>query len=445
MNTLPSTIDKSVISGSRDRVRRSRTLRSPANFANSKNNDTSSSHSAVLIEMGSAVIRCGYVGEASPRHVIPFPVDQMFQENNKHNSVVGVMKPTSYLNDTTLLMNGKSISNHRFQRRGIREGGESNYKISSSMKLQYSKKEYEMVFDPLFERILIDLLLCTKIRNRRVIIIEKLVSVRSMKEAIATVLLGSLQVGALMFIPDCACPLYTQLPTKSCTGIVVDFGHHEVRAVAVYNSNPLIDTFQSTACGVLNMSQELIANSLHDNDECIEGLSLGDTIGILNYALKYTGMTENEMNEDFVDKDQFLSCVVPSSGKMIRVSLSVALSLLKSSAQQVADVIKKLVKKCPIDLRKSMANNILIVGGCSFNTDFQKEVQFCLAQPSTKSSLSFHFANSSFPRDIITWIGASIYGSLDVGDSGWTTQERWQQNGVVSLSDWSSVAVEFCI
>lgn len=133
----------------------------------------SAHYPCVIIELGSAFIRCGFAGEPTPRHEIPYG-------NNT--------------NTPTTIRTGQSNTHHTALFYGTK------IDVDLNSKRQRSQCEYEVIFEPLLEHILIDLLLC-KPRNRRVVVVEHLVSPTNLRMALAKVLLQSLQVSSLLFVP----------------------------------------------------------------------------------------------------------------------------------------------------------------------------------------------------------------------------------------------------
>ena len=87
-----------------------------------------------------------------------------------------------------------------------------------------------------------------------------------------------------------------------------------------------------------------------------------------------------------------------------------------SDNENIVTVIGNVLCKCPVDLRKIMAKNIFLTGGCGNIQKLSERlmselVNYC--KECTKlQHLSLEFGNTSFSPMMASWTGASVYSSL---------------------------------
>jgi hypothetical protein len=87
-----------------------------------------------------------------------------------------------------------------------------------------------------------------------------------------------------------------------------------------------------------------------------------------------------------------------------------------SDDENIVSVVLNILKKCPIDLRKIMANNIFIIGGCALMPQLSNrlinQLKIDCKNNGKLSHLSLEKGKSSFEPSMASWTGASIYSSL---------------------------------
>jgi len=151
--------------------------------------------SHVVLEIGSTHVRGGFAGECVPRFVIPTP----FRFTNK--SALGEQLSTSEIRIICL--------------EGLR-----------------------MIF-----------LEYLQIRSKdcSVLVIENMFAVAVFRDQLFNVLLNEMQIQAVCFQSDMLMPL---LATGCSSGIVVDVGSEECRALCIAHGRPLLNTFVATPIGV---------------------------------------------------------------------------------------------------------------------------------------------------------------------------------------------------
>ena len=394
---------------------------------------------AVIIEFGSAIIRCGYVGEAAPRHSIPSPISVLLDGQSVN---IYAVRQCSSLNDTNKIMRNKLM-----------------LASNGCASRQFTQQEYEVVLEPLLERILVDLLLCHKIRSRRVIIIEHIFNIKPLREAITKVLFESLGIASVMFLVDIVCPTFALHPPapsldghQLLTNIVLDIGSIEARSGLVCDGNPLIDTFQCASVGHESLVKEF-RSKLEDDFRL--SLSFSDASFVFDFITEHvlvnlTFTKALSSKSDHSDDNFHLICI-PSTGKHERIPIKTILSIWDNAIQEISFLLLKTTLSSPIDLRRKGASNIVMVGGGSMVSGLCDRIQdldllqhFGSKVPASVrtylSNLKFTFSKQLFPGNISNWVGASIYGTTNFNDGVWLSQETWRQHREKSLLDWLNIS-----
>lgn len=102
-----------------------------------------------------------------------------------------------------------------------------------------------------------------------------------------------------------------------------------------------------------------------------------------------------------------------------------------------------LIKRLPIDMRTAMLENVLLLGGTSMIPGFAARLVAELRaqlQQSKSNALAgrVHVAPSHFPRNMLSWVGGSIYAATDSARTDGINAHTYQAQR--SAPDWLSVA-----
>ncbi|XP_006815614.1 actin-related protein 10-like [Saccoglossus kowalevskii] len=110
----------------------------------------------------------------------------------------------------------------------------------------------------------------------------------------------------------------------------------------------------------------------------------------------------------------------------------------------IATLILESILKCPLDIRRELAENIICVGGTSllpgFRLRLKAELLDLLNKPTYKNSLpipTIKFHNPPSVANYTAWLGGAIFGALDVLVHRSVSRDSFLQHG--RLPDWSSL------
>ncbi|CAO1442082.1 unnamed protein product [Diamesa serratosioi] len=343
--------------------------------------------SAIVLEIGSAYTKLGFCGESYPRFILPTEIDEALEG-----------KQESSLYDQTVAF-------------------------------------FTKIF---FKNILVSP------KDRKISIVESVLTPTSTRECIAKVLFYHFEVSSVLFIPAHLVALST---LAIDTAVVVDIGFKEATVIPVYCGVQVLNAWQA---------QPLAAEAVHDE---------------IKANLILNGVSEEILTERIIEDIKVRTCFVTNLKRSLAYKNSESLQpcpdveypidgsevikipgLLREVANEVLFpedndrlglpyIILDSILKCPLDTRKELAENILLIGGTSstagivarlkgellklINSDYYKDKLFI-------QNIKFHTAPSK--PNFTAWLGGSIYSATDVIISSSVTREVYLKTG--KIPDW---------
>ncbi|PNJ70530.1 ACTR10 isoform 8 [Pongo abelii] len=113
--------------------------------------------------------------------------------------------------------------------------------------------------------------------------------------------------------------------------------------------------------------------------------------------------------------------------------------------QSVATLILDSLIQCPIDTRKQLAENLVVIGGTSMLPGFLHrllaEIRYLVEKPKYKKALgtkTFRIHTPPAKANCVAWLGGAIFGALqDILGSRSVSKEYYNQTG--RIPDWCSL------
>ena len=313
---------------------------------------------AVVVEIGTAYTKCGYSGEALPRSVVKTP---------------------------------SALSNPELSESEFYDALRDFLNIIYFHKVQSRPKEGATV-------------LC-----------ENLMASRKLLEAAVKVMFEDFQVPILYLVMENSLPVYT---SGGYTGLVVDSGFTDARVLPIFEGIPIVNSYQSMDCGLKKVLECMKTKLELDNDQAVEDI-------LVKMAKVSFGELRKELQERKGDRDYY---VVPKgSGTRVKVSLrqrftpeEVMFGNYDSNQHNIAAGVLKSLLKCDIDTRKGLINNIILCGGGSMIPGFQERFEEELLNLLDDEDFSklkglkdfMRVVESPYPRNLLNWIGGSVFGCL---------------------------------
>ncbi|KAJ9587595.1 hypothetical protein L9F63_018977, partial [Diploptera punctata] len=225
-------------------------------------------------------------------------------------------------------------------------------------------------------------------KDRRVVIVESLLSPTVFKETLAQVLFRHFEVSSLLFVPS-------HLVSLCCLGVntalILDIGYEEAVLIPVYEGVPVLHAWQAqpTASHAVESSLKEALLIENNNKLNLDEITVED---IKVRACFVTSLERSTQLETVQPPPNVLyqeGTAFSISGKT-RESVYEVLFVQDNDQMSLATMIlDAIVKKCPrfprtitifntpcpIDMRRPLAENILVIGGTAMTPDIQPSWQ----------------------------------------------------------------------
>jgi len=373
---------------------------------------------AVVLDIGSALTKCGYAGEMSPRCIVP--------------SVV----------------HGKSL-----------------YSLGTATALYSALTDF--IHQLYFNWLLVNP------KDRRVLVIENVLGPSLFRDTLAKVLFRHYEVSSVLFVPSHLVCLFS-LGVR--TGLVLDCGHKESTAIPVYEGVPILAAWQAQplagetvqaavradlACrGQVTRGQEPqgpkepIEPSLL-TDSLVEDVTLRACfVTNINRGRQLASLSSDpgkqQELETWLARDAAPTIVMPCTGQRLlwvdgvtREASAELLWALDEDKMSVASMLLDAIAASPIDCRKELAASLVLVGGTAmmhgFKARLNQELKSLLATEKYQHLKidTFKVFQPPAKANYVAWLGGAIFGATDVVVTRSLSREQYLRDPV--LPDWSNL------
>ncbi|XP_013920234.1 PREDICTED: actin-related protein 10 [Thamnophis sirtalis] len=373
---------------------------------------------AVVIDLGAAFTKCGFAGETGPRCVLPSEIKKP-----------GVSKPIRIV----------------------------QYNINTEELYSYLKEFIHMLY---FRHLLVNP------RDRRVVIVESVLCPSHFRETLTKVLFKYFEVPSVLFAPS---HLMSLLTLGINSAMVLDCGYTESLVLPIYEGIPVLSCWGALPLGGKAIHKELEYQLLEQSTVdtgATKGQSLTSVMG--------------SVPEDIVEDIKVRTCFVsdlqrglkiqaakfdmddgaerptpppdvdyPLDGEKIlhingsiRDSVVEVLFVQDNEEKSVATLILDSLMECPIDTRKQLAENLIVIGGTAMLPGFlhrlMAEIRYLVEKPKYKEILASKTFRVHVPPakpNCVAWLGGAIFGALqDILGSRSVSKEYYNQTG--RIPDW---------
>jgi len=373
---------------------------------------------AVVLDVGSAYTKVGYAGEAVPRAIVktPSPLEA------------------------------------------------SDADVLSDQLVRFVHKLY-------FEHLLVNP------KDRRVVLLDALIGDLRIRDALVKVLFNHFEILSVLMAPSHLMPLFG-LGLQH--GLVLDVGHEEATLIPVYQGVPILKAWQALPLASKALHEAIridvatrgtaktsASSGTFKKVSELPGLEEKITPKVIeDIKVRLCFVTELERGHQIqqIRRDassvsglsSFLKKSVPAASYTLdgdtllqvdgetRESVCEVLFEQDNDRTSVATMILDALLSCPIDTRRELATNIIIVGGTSMILGFKsrlfQEMKYLLDREPYKghlliSDLKLHAGPSK--ANFACWTGASLFGATDAISSRSFTREAYFKDK--SIPDWSNL------
>uniref|UniRef100_A0A8D0C075 Actin-related protein 10 n=1 Tax=Salvator merianae TaxID=96440 RepID=A0A8D0C075_SALMN len=361
---------------------------------------------AVVIDLGAAYTKCGFAGETGPRCIIPSEIKRP-----------GMSKPIKVV----------------------------QYNINTEELYSYLKEFIHMLY---FRHLLVNP------RDRRVVIVESVLCPSHFRETLTKVLFKYFEVPSVLFAPG---HLMSLLTLGINSALVLDCGYTESLVLPIYEGIPVLNCWGALPLGGKAIHKEL-ENQLLEQSTVDTGITKGQNLpsvmvrtcfvsdlqrGLKIQAAKFNldGSAERPTPPPDVDYPLDGEKILHINGA-IRDSVVEILFEQDNEEKSVATLILDSLIECPIDTRKQLAENVVVIGGTAMLPGFlhrlMAEIRFLVEKPKYKeilASKAFRVHTPPAKPNCVAWLGGAIFGALqDILGSRSVSKEYYSQMG--RIPDW---------
>ncbi|XP_011845000.1 PREDICTED: actin-related protein 10 [Mandrillus leucophaeus] len=304
-------------------------------------------------------------------------------------------------------------------------------------------------------------------RDRRVVIIESVLCPSHFRETLTRVLFKYFEVPSVLLAPS---HLMALLTLGINSAMVLDCGYREslVLPISFLSSSQLWSSYSTLTKIIRELEAQLLEQCTVDTS-AVKEQSLPSVMGSVPegvledikvrtcfvsdlkrglkiQAAKFNIDGNNERpspppNVDYPLDGEKILHVLGS----IRDSVVEILFEQDNEEKSVATLILDSLIQCPIDTRKQLAENLVVIGGTSMLPGFLHrllaEIRYLVEKPKYKKALgtkTFRIHTPPAKANCVAWLGGAIFGALqDILGSRSVSKEYYNQTG--RIPDWCSL------
>lgn len=261
-------------------------------------------------------------------------------------------------------------------------------------------------------------------KERKVVVVESLLTPTLFRETLAKVLFTHYEVSGVIWADSprmCALTLGTPIT------LIVSIGAREAEVSAVVHACPVLRALQSQPLAARAIHDEL--SRLLDIDNNTE-LHLSDGI-IEDIKVKTCIVTTHTRAEKWAAGETLQSksiqypvpgrAAITVSGKTRELAAE-PLFAKDNELASLPDIILQCIMQCPIDVRRPLAENILVTGGTvcmpGLKSRLAQELRHLVTQAPYNERLhigEFKFHSAPAHDNSVAWLGGALAGAGDAG------------------------------
>jgi len=302
-------------------------------------------------------------------------------------------------------------------------------------------------------------------KDRKVIIVESILTPTKFRTALVKVLFNYFEVPAIAFVPNHLMSLMTLI----ChTALVVDVGYSECSVTPVVEGITMVDSIAFSSLGGKAIHQRI-------RDDLIK---YNGTISQNGSPFVFNKSALEDLSEETIEDMKVRTCFIPSFSRgqqliqsliddtqpenkpndvkypmegeralkipgIIREASAQVIFEPKGNEATISSLILDVIQKSPVDVRKTLASNIVLTGGTVMMTGFKRRLKqelenLCRIRKLTPEMSCFKFHSLPCPANYSSWLGGAIFGSTEAAASRMITKKQIETVKGVLISDWNS-------
>ncbi|RNA03717.1 actin-related 10 [Brachionus plicatilis] len=380
---------------------------------------------AIVVDIGQAYTKCGFAGEPAPHAIIPTQV--------------------------TLNSECQSLFTYKLLPHGL--------ETLKEMLIEFFYNIYYKILN-------------ANSRERKVVIVESILTASEFRHTLADVLFNDFHAISVLCIPTHLACTYTLGISRA---MVVDFGYNDCQLMPISDGYSLTNLCSFAKLGAQHLHEHLKAliekyamvtlggekvlfSSLSSRpaltESVLEDIKLKCCfVTSFDRAQKIYQEMELKKTDSFAglefefapDCDYNLdSLIMHIPGQVREMACEIFFKNEIDPDQCLQHLILDTLSKAPMDLKREFASNVVLAGGgCMLDglkPRLVKEINFLLQKcPSVFSAQKLSYHKSPSHENYTAWLGAAIFGSLDVLDFYSIQNSRYKE--LKKLPDWFTIEI----
>lgn len=269
-------------------------------------------------------------------------------------------------------------------------------------------------------------------KDRKISIVESVLTPTVIRECISKVLFFHFEVSSVLFLPTHLVALST---LAIDTAVVIDLGYKEATVIPVYSGVQVLNTWQAQPLASEAVHDEIKANLILNG---VKEEILCDRV-IEDIKVRTCFVTKHSRAQSFKNNETLQPCpdvdypvdgydVIKVPGLLREIAFEV-LFPQDNDHLGLPFIILDSILKCPVDTRKELAKNIVLIGGTAsapglaarlksellklIESDYYKDRLFI-------NEVMFHTAPAK--PNFTAWLGGSIYSSTEFSTNSITRE-----------------------
>ncbi|KAM9976676.1 hypothetical protein ACTFIR_010520 [Dictyostelium discoideum] len=358
----------------------------------------------LVIDNGSGMVKAGFAGEDAPRCVFPSIIGYpMF------NSVMHGMGKDKYIGDEAQAKRG--ILNIKYP---IEHGIITNWNDMEAL--------WEYTFT---NELRVDA------SKHPVLLTEPPLNPKANRERMVETMFEYFNTPAVYIAIQAVLSLYASGRT---TGTVLDCGDGVCHTVPIYEGYSIPHAIKRIDIGGRDITEYLMrlltergyAFTTTAEREIVRDIKEKTSFVSQDFYASMNAPEDNNILKDYIMPDKQVLTIGKERFRCYEAFFDP--SVLGKDQNGIHHLLNETITSCDIDIRRDLYKNIVVSGGSTMATGFekrlQKEMELLVSNPQVQIKI-----NAPPNRDISVWCGGSVLGDLKTFSDQWITKQEYDEVG----------------
>ncbi|KZC14804.1 Actin-related protein 10 [Dufourea novaeangliae] len=280
-------------------------------------------------------------------------------------------------------------------------------------------------------------------KDARIVVLESLLTPSQFRDTLAKVLFRHFEIGSLMLL---SVHLATVSTLGTNTALVLDVGYKEATLIPIYEGVPILKAWQALPLASQAVHEYLIKSlketspNMNITEKLVEDIKVRTCfVTTLERSIKLG--TENAPSPPpAVVYPGVKNITIPGE---VREKAFEVLWERDNDNLSIPTMILDAILKCPIDTRRPLAENIILIGGTTMSKGFASRLKSELLTLLKSNLYSdklkiqvFKFHTAPSKPNYTAWLGGAIFGTIDLPLRCVSKENYLKSNRV---PDWTSL------